>query len=308
MNRSISVSVYVAVLLLTTVQPKAQQVPGTMQNFEAIYPDSSEGLQKQLQDTIEAVTSKDTAKETALIRTLIMPEDSTWFKDEFGPAFGPRLAGAYQRTRPALQQEMQSVYEGNAQRGWLHPKILRYADAATVDSPFDNILNCMDNVVALYATAFNGDRTAYYFAPGSNGSGAKIAAGDIPGYYVYTKKGFRFVPQEIFFMLPKERPIRIQLNMNVMRSKMMDPVGGLIPPEALKELANLHTKGKVVIHFVLDTKGKIKEINAVEGPPNLSDVFLQVVKRWSFEPTILDGEPVEVEVNFETGFQINGKS
>ncbi|HMB83139.1 MAG TPA: energy transducer TonB [Terriglobales bacterium] len=70
---------------------------------------------------------------------------------------------------------------------------------------------------------------------------------------------------------------------------------------------NLRTKGKVVIHFVLDTNVKMKEINAVEGPPNLRDPFLQEVKQWIFEPTTLDGEPVEVEVNFETGVQFNGK-
>jgi hypothetical protein len=308
MNRSIRVSVCVVAMLLASMRSKTQQGLGTIQNLEGAYPDSSEGLQKLLQDTIEAVTAKDAAKEEALIRTLIMPEDSSWFKDEFGPAFGPRLAAAYQRTRPALEQELQTVYEGNAQRGWSRPKIFRYADAATADSPIDKFLNCMDVTVPLYGTAFNGDRTVSYFAPGSKRPGLKVAAGDIPGYYVYAKGGFRFVPQGIFFLLPKERPIRIQLDMNVMQSKMVDHVGGLISPETFKELADLHTKGKVVIHFVLDTDGKIKEANAVEGPPNLSDVFLRLVKQWTFEPTTLDGEPVEVEVNFETGFQINGKS
>jgi hypothetical protein len=307
MNRSIGVSVCVITLLLAAMPLKAQQVPGTIQNFESAYPDSSEGLQKLLQDTIGAVTSKDTAKEVALIRMLIMPEDSTWFKDEFGPAFGPRLAAAYLKARPTLEQEMQTVYEGNAQRGWLQPKIFRYADAATVDSPIDNFLNCMDVVVPLYQTAFNGDRIGYTVAKPDEQGRSKISAGDIPGYYVYANGGFRFVPQEVLFLLPKERPIRIQLGMNVMRSKIIDRLGGLTPPETLKELMNLHIKGKVVIHFVLGTDGKIKEINAVEGPQTLSDVFLREVKLWAFEPTILDGEPVEVEVNLETGFQINGK-
>jgi hypothetical protein len=45
-----------------------------------------------------------------------MPDD-TWFTEEFGPAFGPRLAGAYKNMLPTLVAEMQTVYEGNVQRG-----------------------------------------------------------------------------------------------------------------------------------------------------------------------------------------------
>jgi hypothetical protein len=304
MNRWTSISLGVVVLLLSPVQFQAQQASGGVQGSESAYPDSSEGLQKMLQDTIEAVRSKDAAKEAALIGTLIMPEDSTWFRDKFGPAFGPLLATAYQKTRSSLEQEIQPVYEGNAQRGWSQPKILRYADAATVDSPIDNFLNCMDVVVPLYQTAFSGDRTRYQMAPRSDEPGrSKVVAGDLPGYYVYAKGSFRFVPQEIFLMLPKERPIRIQLDMNVMRSKITNNYWE-INNETIKKVMNLRTKSKVVIHFVLDTNGKIKEINAVEGPSNLREPFLQAVKQWSFEPTKLDGEPVEVEVNYETGGQI----
>jgi hypothetical protein len=298
MNRSINVPLCGVVLLLALMRTQGQQGPVGAEGSAAAYSDSSEGLQKLLRDTVEAVRSKDTAKEAVLIHTLIMPEDSTWFKDEFGPAFGPRLAAAYQKTSPALEQEIQTVYEGNAQRGWLEPKIFRYADAAAVDSPIDRFLNCMDVVVPLYQTAFNGDHTGYYFAPGSKGPGAKIAAGDIPGYYVYAQGGFRFVPQEILFMLPKERP---------MRSKMTNSFGDRTSPKTMKKLMELRTKGKVLIHFVLDTDGKIKEINAMEGPSSLKEVFLDEAKQWTFQPTTLDGERVEVEVNLETGFQINGK-
>jgi len=302
MNRWSSVSLCIAALLLSPVPLQAQQASGGVQDVEAAYPDSSEGLQKMLHETIEAVKSRDPTKEATLIHTLIMPEDAMWFKDEFGPSFGPRLAVAYQKITPELEQQIQTVYEGNAQRGWSQPKIFRYADAATVGSPIDNFLNCMDVVVPLYQTAFNGDRPGSQVAVNVNTPGSKVVAGDLPGYYVYAKGGFRFVPQAIFSLLPKERPIRIQLDMNVMRSKIINNVQWKYPEEAIRQ----HIKGKVVIHFVLDTNGKIKEISAAEGPRILSDPVLQAVRQWTFEPTTLDGEPVEVEINLETGFQING--
>jgi hypothetical protein len=38
-----------------------------------------------------------------------------------------------------------------------------------------------------------------------------------------------------------------------------------ISSETLRKVINLRTEGEVVIHFVLDTKGQIKEISAVKG-------------------------------------------
>src|SRR5205085_758491 len=121
------------------------------------------------------------------------------------------------------------------------------------------------------------------------------------GYYVFTKDGFRFIPQQVLFLLPNERPVRIQLGMNVMRSKVINYVKWSYPPDAIKQNA----KGKVVLHIVLDMNGKIKELTEVEGPVILSHAVAEAVRQWVFEPTLLDGEPVEVEINFETTFQMN---
>jgi hypothetical protein len=286
------------VLLLVVTASQAQQEPGAALPTGAVYPESSEGLQKLLQDITEAAKAKDTAKETVLIRSLIMPDD-TWFKDEFGPAFGPRLAAAYQKALSSLEEEMRTAYEGDAQRGWLSPQIFRYDDAANVNSPTDNFLNCMDKVVPLYQSAFSGGRTGYLVGPSDSPGKMKVIAGDLPGYYVYAETGFRYVPQNVFFLLPKERPLRIQLDMNVMRSKVINYVQWKFPVDVLLKQ---HVFGKVVIHLVVDVNGHIKEIKPVEGPPILSDSVLQAVRQWSFEPTTLDGEPVEVQLNLETGF------
>lgn len=310
MIRWTTVSLCCAALFLVTMLSHSQQAPSEIQRSEAAYPNSSEGLQKLLHDTVVAVKSKDMAKAAALMNTLIVPADSTWFEDEFGPAFGPRLAAAYQKTKPEMEVEIATVFKGNADRGWMQPKIFRYEDAATVDSPTDRFLNCMDKVVPLYKTAFDGNRTSYQLVRRTDEPGRwwKIVAGDPPGYYVYTGGSFRFVSDEILFLLPKERPIRVQLDMAVMRPKVTnDSVGGVASQEKIEPLANQHIHGKVVIHFVLDTNGKIKKINVVEGSTELAEPFLQVVKQWTFEPTTLDGEPVEVDVNLETGRQRNGK-
>lgn len=299
-----------ALSLLVATLSHAQQRADAGQGTQVAYPASDEGLQQQLQDLAAAAKSKDGAKQVTLVRSLIMPDDSTWFKDEFGPAFGPRLAAAYQRAETTLKDEIQTVYEGNAQRGWLRPRIFRYDDAAAADSPVDNWLNCMEKVAPLYRTAFDGNRTAYQMGRRPDDpSKYRIISGDLPGYYVHAGGAFRFIPQEVLFLLPRVRPIRIQLNWDIMKSKLTSGSPPLDSLETMQRLMQEHKPvyGKVVIHFVLDTNGKIKELSTVEGSPELSEPFLQAARQWRFEPTTLDSEPAEVEFDMQTGRQRNGK-
>lgn len=310
MIRWTTVFLYFAAFFLVPMLSHAQQAPSGIVNSESAYPNSSDGLQKFLHDTVEAVKWKDMGKAAALMNTLIVPADSTWFQDEFGPAFGPRLAAAYQKTKREMELEIVTVFKGNADRGWTQPKIVRYDDAATVESPTDRFLNCMERVVPLYQTAFDGNRTGYQMGDRTDEPGrSKIIAGDLPGYYVYAQGGFRFVPDDILFLLPKERPVRVQLDMADMRSKVTnDSMGGIGSQDEIEPLANQHIHGKVAIRFVLDTNGKIKEVEVVKGSSELREPFLEAVKSWTFKLTTLDGDPVEVEVAFETGTKMPGMS
>lgn len=293
----------VALLPTLSVSPcRAQIDQATKVQPGAVYPETSEGLQQLLQDILQAAKSRDTSRENTLIQSLLIPQGATWFEDKFGPAFGPRLEKNYQEVEPSLVEQMRTVFEADAQRGWSQLKILRYADAATVDSPIDNFLNCMETVSPLYQTEFDGTRVGAQFGPDPDHSGRmRMIAGDLGGFYFYGNGGFRYIPQQTLMLLPKERPLRIQLDWNVVHSKLIGKIGWQYPEEAARQ----HIGGKVVIHLVLDTAGKIKEITPVEGPTILSDAVLQSIKQWSFEPTTLDGDPVEVEVNVDTIFTIN---
>ena len=121
-----------------------------------------------------------------------------WFKDEYGPGFGASLAAAYQRDTLDLELTLKTIFEGNVQRGWITPKILRYTDPETVNAPLDHFLNCMDQIVPLYATGFQGETMTLSVAV-SRKPGVKStqSAGDPDGYFIYDHGGFRFVPMDV---------------------------------------------------------------------------------------------------------------
>ena len=238
--------------------------------------------------------------EADLIHGLLMPEDSTWFTDEYGLGFGASLAAAYRRASSGLEQEIKTVYEGNIQRGWTTPKILRYTDPESVNAPVDHFLNCMNQIVPLYTTAFQGGGPSLFMSlkPGETG---KQTAGDLDGYFVYDRGGFRFIPLEILMKLPNERPVRIQLDVKIMESKLITKVPVRIPQEAIKK----HVSGRVVVELILDVGGNIKESKVVEGDPILSAAVMDAVKQWRFAPTTLDGDPVEVDLQIPFTFEMH---
>jgi TonB family protein len=264
----------------------------------ASYPNTSDGLQNLIGDILRAVKTRDSAKEAELISSLLIPEDSTWFTDEYGPGFGASLGAAYRRAVPDLAQEIKAIYEANVQASRMNPKILRYGDPESVNAPIDHFLNCMNQVVPLYQTAFVGDRPMFQMTT-KPGGGGSVTAGDLNGYFVYANGGFRYIPSEILMKLPNERPIRIHLGMNVMQSKVINRVFPRYPPEAIAK----HLGGKVVVRLELDRDGKIQEAKVVDGDPILSQALLEAVRQWQFEPTRLDGDPVEVEVDVEMVFE-----
>jgi TonB family protein len=264
------------------------------------YPNTSDGLRSFLGAIFRAIRARDTTKENALIQSLLMPDDSTWFTDVYGPGFGASLASAYRREKADIESEVKAVYETNVEHGWIAPEILRYTDPEKVDAPIDRFLNCMNQIVPLYATASQAHHTAVMLALQPGGKSRPVG-GDLDGFYIYDRDNFRYIPMDILITLPEERPVRIQLGWNVMSSKLLNEAYPRIPREAIEK----HISGRVVIDLILDVNGNIKESKVLEGDPILSAAVMDVVKQYRFAPTALDGDPVEVEVQFPFEFHIN---
>lgn len=285
------------VLIITACVSFAQTTPpSSMTN----YSDDSSGLRQILEEVMRAADSRDTPKELILVNSLLIPSNSGWFVDTFGPAFGPRLSSAYDISRPQLKDQLRTIFEADVQHGIRVPQIRRYDDPATANAPIDMYLNCMNQISPLYEAALSGERPSIRLGPAPAARGRmRVIGGDLPGFYVYVEGSFRFVPGNVLSLLPKQRPVRIQLDMNIMKSKVIQRVLWAPPKEASKE----NTKGTVVVHMILDTTGKVKEIGSVEGPRAVADAILPSLKQWTFQPTFLDGDPVEVDLLFEVNLR-----
>ena len=63
-----------------------------------------------------------------------------------------------------------------------------------------------------------------------------------------------------------------------------------------------HIQGDVVLHAIIDRSGSISELQVISGPPLLVKAALDEVRAWRYRPTLLGGEPVEVDTTITMSF------
>lgn len=55
----------------------------------------------------------------------------------------------------------------------------------------------------------------------------------------------------------------------------------------------------VRLHAIIAKDGSVRSVDVISGDPRFVPTALDTVRKWHYKPTILNGEPVEVETNIE---------
>jgi periplasmic protein TonB len=95
-------------------------------------------------------------------------------------------------------------------------------------------------------------------------------------------------------------PSRIRVGGNVEAASLVNKVTPLYPPIA----KTAHVSGTVVLHAIISKDGSIQELQYVSGPPLLMKSAMDAVKEWRYKPTMLNGEPVEVDTTIDVVFTL----
>ena len=75
----------------------------------------------------------------------------------------------------------------------------------------------------------------------------------------------------------------------------------LYPPLALR----MRVSGVVELVGIIATAGRIRELKPRSGNPLLAPAALDADRRWVYEPTLLNGEPVELIATISVIFRLN---
>ena len=99
---------------------------------------------------------------------------------------------------------------------------------------------------------------------------------------------------------PRVTPTRIKVGGKVMAAQLAHQVLPHYPEEAKYN----HVTGKVLLHAIVGKDGSIQTLEAISGPKELVGAALDAVKQWRYKPTMLNGEPVEVDTTIEIIFSM----
>jgi protein TonB len=64
------------------------------------------------------------------------------------------------------------------------------------------------------------------------------------------------------------------------------------------------TEGTVRMHAIISRDGRITSLDVISGHPLLVQAALDAVRQWRYRPTMLNGEPVEVETSITVIFRL----
>lgn len=65
-----------------------------------------------------------------------------------------------------------------------------------------------------------------------------------------------------------------------------------------------HTQGDVIVKTVIDTNGSVVHMEVISGPIMLRQAALDALRRWKYEPSRLNGEPMQVEMLVTIKFRL----
>ena len=100
---------------------------------------------------------------------------------------------------------------------------------------------------------------------------------------------------------PKPEVKRIRVGGNVQAAKIIDMIRPIYPPLAKQA----RIQGVVRLEAIISKQGQIENLRVISGHPLLIQSALDAVRQWRYQPTLLNGEPVEVVTTIDVVFTLS---
>jgi Gram-negative bacterial TonB protein C-terminal len=267
------------------VDATKNEAPTSTQTPTSI-PESSAGLKSQLEAILRIAKDKKSKQLDNLVNELQIPGDADWFSATFGEELGSSLAATYNDSWKDSGEAVARMFRDEVLAKKFQVIVKEYSASSPVpsDSFIQAILQNSKIALKLYTATVGRDRSI----------------DTLPGIYIYYQGSFRLANWRTFYGLPNVKPVRIRLGTGSALNQLIRQVIPVLPPE----LRGKKLKGTVLVHIVIDRDGNVIRAEPVSGPPELIKASLDAVRLWLFKPTLLNGDPVEVDTAVTINYSI----
>jgi TonB family protein len=98
----------------------------------------------------------------------------------------------------------------------------------------------------------------------------------------------------------QSRPMRIKVSGDAEAAQIINRVEPNYPDEARRQ----QIEGQVVLHVIVGVDGAVKDLTVISGPQQLTQSALEAVKKWRYRPSLLNGNPLEVDTTITVNFSL----
>ena len=90
----------------------------------------------------------------------------------------------------------------------------------------------------------------------------------------------------------------------VTAEQMAGHVRNKVTPVYPVEAKEAKIQGEVVLHAVINKEGSVENLQVLSGPKELTASAIDAVHQWTYEPYLLNGNPVEVETTIHVNYSL----
>jgi TonB family protein len=247
-------------------------------------PESVTGLQSQLEAILQTAKEGDPEQFDDLISDLQVPENPNWFAATFGEEIGQNLVATYNSSWKDYKDDIRNMFRDIGTKKHIHVFVKGFSTSSLAhnDAFIQSILRNAKAPLVLYTA----------------GAGKDRGSDSLPGAYVFAQGKFRVVNWRTFYDLPKVKPVRIRVGGQVALNQLIHHVNPIPQSDSLHQ----HVRGTVVVHAVIDRDGNVAQLEPISGPPELVNAAVEAARQWRYKPTILNGDPVEVDTTITIAF------
>jgi periplasmic protein TonB len=105
-------------------------------------------------------------------------------------------------------------------------------------------------------------------------------------------------PSTVHQTLPEKHPVKVSGDLE--QAQLIAKIEPRYPILALET----KMQGTVVLQAIISREGRITSLEVVSGSPLFVQAALDAVRQWRYRPTLLTGEPVEVETTITVMFRL----
>jgi TonB family protein len=287
-----------ALIGVVSIQPgvPGQQPPTTSRSYVASeVPDTPAGLQSQVDELVRIGKTHDQTNWQIVLGTFSLPDAESWLQANFAPEHLAQLMQDYSRTRDGHLGHISWVIGQHQDAPNFH---IQVAPSEMPSPPSDSGPES-SLPLPLHPVGVQNFRLT------------PIAdSGSMPpswvNSFVYADGHFRVVGGTYPFWSEQLQSLRASpsagpIAYNVRAARILHKVSPKYPKKARKE----RVQGVVRLHAIIGKDGTVHELSVISGPALLTDAALQAVRQWRYEPTLLNGEPVEVDTTIDVIFALN---